>query len=355
MSNPPHPARGQTALEYLLLFALVSFVVFLAMIPNTGLMTQAHTISTGYFESITNVIMGENPKPIDGNWCLWGPLDPDSNTQWRTCECPAPAFGGKFCEGEAISVPPPNGGWGPWSACDPPCGPGHRTRTCQTPPCLGPPREACSSPACPDCPNLDCSSTENCLTCPQDCGVCPPGCGDATCQPTETCSSCPLDCGICTPPPLGNPVSVNYDPWDPLLRSIGMWVAPPGNTRIFPNLLTHYYSTLNAPVPGTYTIDFSSDNVGNVYIDGTNVCSWNDWATQTTCTVDLTPGSHSIEITVVNNAEHPLWGRNPGGAAIRIKDPSGNTLLSSGELDQWGASVDCPNGTSWFSDTYECK
>lgn len=82
--------RGQTAMEYLLLFGLVAFVVFLAFSPN-GFMTKVHDASSGYFDKVSNVIMGENPQPIPGGWCAWSGCDKD-HRQYRTCECPAPAF-----------------------------------------------------------------------------------------------------------------------------------------------------------------------------------------------------------------------------------------------------------------------
>jgi len=51
---------------------------------------------------------------------------------------------------------------------------------------------------CPaECGDLVCASTEDCSGCPADCGPCPDRCGDLTCGPTETCSTCPEDCGTC--------------------------------------------------------------------------------------------------------------------------------------------------------------
>jgi hypothetical protein len=41
------------------------------------------------------------------------------------------------------------------------------------------------------------ASTENCFTCPTDCGICP-GCGDGRCLGTEDCASCDRDCGVCS-------------------------------------------------------------------------------------------------------------------------------------------------------------
>ncbi|NUQ76022.1 MAG: hypothetical protein HUU21_20980, partial [Polyangiaceae bacterium] len=53
------------------------------------------------------------------------------------------------------------------------------------------------------CGNGLCSAaTENCFTCPSDCGICP-GCGDGSCGGTETCASCPPDCGVCSVCPNG--------------------------------------------------------------------------------------------------------------------------------------------------------
>ena len=48
-----------------------------------------------------------------------------------------------------------------------------------------------SAPACGD---GTCSGTEQCDTCPQDCGTCTATCGDTTCESNEDASSCPGDC-----------------------------------------------------------------------------------------------------------------------------------------------------------------
>ncbi|MCK5580381.1 MAG: hypothetical protein KAJ18_03820 [Candidatus Omnitrophica bacterium] len=53
------------------------------------------------------------------------------------------------------------------------------------------------------CGDASCDATEDCLSCPADCGPCPPVCGDGSCDfiegyPPEDCSSCPADCGPCT-------------------------------------------------------------------------------------------------------------------------------------------------------------
>ncbi len=41
---------------------------------------------------------------------------------------------------------------------------------------------------------------ESCLSCPADCGACPPFCGNKQCDANESCSSCAGDCGACPAP-----------------------------------------------------------------------------------------------------------------------------------------------------------
>jgi|GEM_PF-2540959 len=53
------------------------------------------------------------------------------------------------------------------------------------------------------CGNGECSATESCDTCPNDCGACA-SCGDGACNGSETCSFCPEDCGACGGPSCGN-------------------------------------------------------------------------------------------------------------------------------------------------------
>jgi len=70
---------------------------------------------------------------------------------------------------------------------------------------LGNPRDANPDIGCfevqgsgPTCPDGNCDGSEDCNTCPADCGTCGPECGDGNCHATESCSTCEADCGICT-------------------------------------------------------------------------------------------------------------------------------------------------------------
>ncbi len=99
---------GQTALEYMILFGIVAAAVLYSF---KNLLPQVQNSSEGYYNSVTRVIMGDKPEPINGNWCDWSPCVPavppadgkppvlGSRFHYRTCQCPAPAFGGADCTG----------------------------------------------------------------------------------------------------------------------------------------------------------------------------------------------------------------------------------------------------------------
>ena len=92
------PARGQTSLEYLLLLAVVAVIVIASFGPG-AMVQQIHDSAGGYFNSVTRVIMGENPQAINGGWCpvTCPSLGSSGSVMYGACECPAPAFGGLFC------------------------------------------------------------------------------------------------------------------------------------------------------------------------------------------------------------------------------------------------------------------
>lgn len=73
----------------------------------------------------------------------------------------------------------------------------------------------CEVPVEP-CGDGTCDDTEDCETCPSDCGeceepsceetqTCPPTCGDQSCDEGENCYSCPADCGECPVEECENP------------------------------------------------------------------------------------------------------------------------------------------------------
>ncbi len=96
------------------------------------------------------------------------------------------------------------------------------------------PSEDCSS--CPEdcgvCPEVCgdgvCDPSEDCSSCPEDCGECPDVCGDDVCGPTEDCDTCPEDCGECEPG-CTCPVGCDAVVW----RSVNFTKDGPGNTCYF--------------------------------------------------------------------------------------------------------------------------
>ncbi|XP_067022317.1 A disintegrin and metalloproteinase with thrombospondin motifs adt-1-like isoform X6 [Acropora muricata] len=94
------------------------------------------------------------PCPVHGNWSAWRPWSPCSQscsggtqTRYRSCNNPRPAYGGDPCPGARIETRmcnqdrpcPVRGGWavwGRWDACSVTCGRGirRRFRTCTRPP-----------------------------------------------------------------------------------------------------------------------------------------------------------------------------------------------------------------------------
>ncbi|XP_022785409.1 A disintegrin and metalloproteinase with thrombospondin motifs adt-1-like [Stylophora pistillata] len=87
----------------------------------------------------------KTPCPVDGNWGEWGAWTKCSkscgggeHSRKRLCDSPAPAHGGKICEGAFRQRRPCNenncpvdgswGSWAPWSACSATCGYGNRQR-----------------------------------------------------------------------------------------------------------------------------------------------------------------------------------------------------------------------------------
>ncbi|MBF0490454.1 MAG: hypothetical protein HQL15_07525 [Candidatus Omnitrophica bacterium] len=90
--------EGQSALEYLLILTVVAIIALAAFNKLIPEVRKSQASSTGFFKSVTRSIIGgegNNPMPIDGKWC-----DSDATTAYAphpTCECPAPAFGGKPC------------------------------------------------------------------------------------------------------------------------------------------------------------------------------------------------------------------------------------------------------------------
>ena len=110
----------------------------------------------------------------------------------------------------------------------------------------------------------------------------------------------------------------------------------------------NHTQTYNAQVStaGNYTLDCQADNYASFTWDGTsigsigqNVPPFNGAFTsmQTLNINNVTVGPHVLVATVLNGTGNTSWTTNPAGVAFQLKDPSGNVILSSTDLNQAGS------------------
>ncbi|GEM_PF-6135316 len=220
LKNPRQ--KAQAALEYMLLLTVVAVVVFIALRPSgtsPSVLNRAQEASEGYYNAVTEVIMGKNPQPINGGWCR---AKPNGECE---CACPAPAFGGAYCVSgggcTAAAVTGPRGFCGD-QFCDGTTETGQAGNpggkiTCwedcaYVPDCTqcGNPSQAggCGAKNClpktstTEVPgSLDCGPTQVCMidSCPPACeglGYIPPAC--ITPLPPTTCGTAVPPTGPCT-------------------------------------------------------------------------------------------------------------------------------------------------------------
>ncbi|XP_048833472.1 hemicentin-1 isoform X1 [Brienomyrus brachyistius] len=148
------------------------------------------------------------PCPVDGSWSEWTAWEECSRTcgqgnrtRVRACSSPPPQHGGRPCDGKAVEAVvcsirpcPVAGNWGvwlPWSPCSETCGEGVQTRMrlCNSPP------PSFDGPKCegPDLQTQVCKERQ----CPVDgkwsawvsWGLCSVSCGGGTRQRTRSCDS----------------------------------------------------------------------------------------------------------------------------------------------------------------------
>ena len=120
----------------------------------------------------------------------------------------------------------------------------------------------------------------------------------------------------------------------------GRWV--PTTTSIYPVTLSRawnafmnnyaiwgggqdYTTTINFPSTGTYTFNYSVDNYGSVYLDGSQIITYSDFGTTTTYTQVVSAGDHTVRVTGVNTG-------GPAGVAAQILKPDGSKLWDTRDL-----------------------
>lgn len=212
-------SRGQTAMEYLLILtvvAILTLISFNTLIPAIRDSQDNVKNPRGFFTKVDRVILGEHPNPINGGWCPVECPAPGScgdQYRYRVCECPAPAFGGKFCQADALGLdqvtcpgvtacgsagaPASCLVWEPWGACSSSdCGtPGTQLRFCQQcapEGCPAPQSQNCYGDQCPTgqaCKNNSCVNNPCTGTIPAHSTSCPICSGTVT----TNCNIAPED------------------------------------------------------------------------------------------------------------------------------------------------------------------
>lgn len=110
------------------------------------------------------------------------------------------------------------------------------------------------------------------------------------------------------------------------LNSYGIWKNPNGGPDGYYTWDTtgNPYS-FNVPHTSgnvTYHYQFSSDNDGYFFIDGSQVDYSNNYSNPTVGTISLSPGTHNVSWNVVNNS-------GPGSMALRIYDDAGTDVWTT--------------------------
>ena len=105
-NKPPKPQyrRAQTAMEYMLLLAVVVTVTIIGFY-RLGPRTQ-YAANLYYQRAAAGIVGTSAPQAsapaVDGEWCNWGPCQGcGTSIQTRTCSCPSPSNGGATCFGIA--------------------------------------------------------------------------------------------------------------------------------------------------------------------------------------------------------------------------------------------------------------
>ena len=109
------------------------------------------------------------------------------------------------------------------------------------------------------------------------------------------------------------PVTLSYA-WCAFMNSYAVW----GGGQ-------DYTVTLNFPTTGTYTFNYSVDNYGQVYLDGSSIISYSTFTTYTTYTQTVSAGNHTVRVTGVNTG-------GPAGVALQILKPDASELWNTRAL-----------------------
>ena len=115
--------------------------------------------------------------------------------------------------------------------------------------------------------------------------------------------------------------------WGTFMNNNAIW----NQTLTFPTVQT-FESPIYFPVTGTYTIEYSADNLLGFAFDtgyvkySTTQSTGAEFTTSRTITQSFTNGMHTLYASVMNDSD-PV--PDPWGIAITIKDPGNNTIWTT--------------------------
>jgi len=128
-----------------------------------------------------------------------------------------------------------------------------------------------------------------------------------------------------------NVTSTRY--WGPassFLNTYGIWTggAEDVGIKIITFPLPVYF-----PTTGNYSIQLSSDNIGQVLIDGVVAAGpQSGFTSATTYWRSVTAGNHTISLSIENVANNGRAGQNPAGIGIRILNTDGSEVWHSRKI-----------------------
>uniref|UniRef100_A0A8W8ILJ9 IgGFc-binding protein N-terminal domain-containing protein n=1 Tax=Magallana gigas TaxID=29159 RepID=A0A8W8ILJ9_MAGGI len=303
--------------------------------------------------------------PIDGNWASWGSYGAcsvtcggGSQSRNRTCTNPAPQYLGANCVGSTSSSQSCNthncpidgswASWGSWGTCTETCGGGIQSRT-----------RSCNNPAPQyggaNCPGMS-SSTQTCNThnCPIDgvwsswgsYGTCTVTCGGGTQTRSRSCSNpTPQYGGASCAGSTTSSQSCNSHncPIDGGLTNWGSWgtcsVSCGGGTQVRTRSCTNPSPQYGGAQCSGATSQNQTCNTQVCIIDG----AWANWGAWGTCSVSCGGGKRSRARTCTD-PKPANGGRECSGASSDLEDCNSAACPTPAA----GAYVQlCPTG--WFT------
>lgn len=117
------------------------------------------------------------------------------------------------------------------------------------------------------------------------------------------------------------PVTLNYA-WNSFMNTYAVWVsdsyAPYGSIETFSRNWV-------APYTGSYTLEISADNYGELYVDGSFIGSTSSFTSTATFSFSATSGSKILKINTRNDG-------GPAGVAAVIKNQSGTVIWTTRDV-----------------------